>query len=526
MKTRFLNSIFILVIITAAIARSVAATAAQNPQPPNGAATFKITTVTGVVGAKSNGNGEGLRLNFRGASLDEVLDYLSKAAGFTIIKNANVDGQLDVWSYQPLNKDEAVDLLNTVLNEKGYAAVRNDRVLTIVTREDAKKRNIPVKKGNEPAAIPKTDEMVTQIIPVRFANAVKLIDNLSPLLESYATMTADESSNAIVLTDTQANIRRIAEIIRALDSSISGVSSIKVFPLKFADAADLAKVVNDLFQNDQGSTSSNNRNRQQRGGGRFQMMFGGPPGMQQQNPEGGDSEARQAAYRITAAADEQTNSLIVSAPEEVMPTIEHLVEQVDAAKEELTEIRVFRLQNADAEEMAQLITDLFQDQTTSSQNQQRGIFGGRRFAFPGGPGGPGGPFGNQQNQDQSERKIAQETVTAVADIRTKSVVVSAAKDLMDQIEKMVKELDANPSKTQKVFIYSIKNADVDYVADVLSSMFEEQTLGTSRSSSSSRTSATGRSSTTSRNTSSSSNSNRNSSSSGFGSGSSGFGSSR
>ncbi|MEW6237851.1 MAG: secretin N-terminal domain-containing protein [Candidatus Omnitrophota bacterium] len=519
MNTKFFYLIFRLTIVCATIALNSPAIAAQNPQPVNNAAAFKINTVTGVAGAN---NGEGLRLNFRGASLDEVLDYLSRAAGFTIIKNANVDGQLDVWSHQPLNKDEAVDLLNTVLNEKGFAAVRNERVLTIVTREEAKKRNIPVKKGNEPAAIPKTDEMVTQIIPVRFANAVKLIDNLSPLLASYATMTADESSNAIVLTDTQANIRRIAEIIRALDSSISGVSSIKVFPLKFADASELAQVVNDLFQNDESGSTASSRNRQ-RGGNRFQMMFGGPPGMQQQTPEGGDSEARQAAFRITAAADEQTNSLIVSAPEEVMPTIEHLVEQVDAAKEELTEIRVFRLQNADAEEMAQLITDLFQDQTTSNQTQQRGLFGGRRFAMPGMPGMPGGPGGpSQQNQSDSERKLAQETVTAVADIRTKSVVVSASKDLMLQIEQMIKQLDANPSKTQRVYIYTLKNADVDYVADVLSGMFQEQSLGTSRTSSTSRTSATGRNSSTSNSSSSS----RNSSNSGFGGDSSSMGSSR
>jgi len=36
------------------------------------------------------------------------------------------------------------------------------RTLTIVNRTDAKQRDIPVRVGNEPTRIPKTDEMVTQ----------------------------------------------------------------------------------------------------------------------------------------------------------------------------------------------------------------------------------------------------------------------------------------------------------------------------------------------------------------------------
>src|SRR3954447_11359243 len=120
---------------------------------------------------------KGLRLNFRGVPLDMVLNYLSDAAGFIIVLETKVEGKVDVWSNQPLNKDEAVDLLNTILNKNDYAAIRNGRVLTIVKREDAKTRNIPVKKAAEAEEIPKGDGMVTQIIPVRHANVGQLIAN-------------------------------------------------------------------------------------------------------------------------------------------------------------------------------------------------------------------------------------------------------------------------------------------------------------------------------------------------------------
>src|SRR5205814_9884549 len=137
----------------------------------------------------------------------------------------DVKGRVDVWSNQPLSKDEAVDLLNTVLNQNGFAAVRKERTLTIMSRKDAKTEDIPVRRGDEPKDIQKNDEMVTQIIPVRYANATQLTKDLQPLLPSGAEMTANESANALVITDTQANIRRMTEIVQALDTSISSISA-------------------------------------------------------------------------------------------------------------------------------------------------------------------------------------------------------------------------------------------------------------------------------------------------------------
>src|SRR5690242_6616444 len=66
-------------------------------------------------------NEKGLRLNLRGVPLDQVLNYMSEAAGFiiNIAPNTDVKGKVDVWSNQPLDKEEAVDLLNKVLSQNG-----------------------------------------------------------------------------------------------------------------------------------------------------------------------------------------------------------------------------------------------------------------------------------------------------------------------------------------------------------------------------------------------------------------------
>jgi len=222
---------------------------------------------------------EGLRFNFRGVTLDTVLDYLSRAAGFVVIRDAKPTGTVDVVSHQPLNADEAVMLLNTILSQKGFAAIRNERTLTIVKREEARMRDLPVRMGSDPASIPKTDEMVIQIIPVRRASAGQLMQNLQPLLPSNATMSANESTNAIILTDTQTNIRRIAEIIQALDKSVSTASAMKVYTIRRANASELATLINTLFGSQAGgSRFGSSADREQQIRDFISRMRGGGPG--------------------------------------------------------------------------------------------------------------------------------------------------------------------------------------------------------------------------------------------------------
>lgn len=419
---------------------------------------------------------KGLLLNFRAAPLETVLNYLSQAAGFIIIPAPGLDvrGRVDVWSQQPVSKDEAVDLLNTILRKNGYAAIRDGRKIDIKTLEDAKKSNIPVKSGGDPEGIPNNDEVVTQIIPVKYANALQMTKDLLPLLPSFATMTANESGNALVITDTQSDIRRMAQIVKALDTSISQISIIKVFPLRYADAKDLAAVLKEIFPPPANTAQGN------MGRGGFGRMggggFPGMPGMPGADPNAGtgQSEARKAASRVTAVADERTNSLVVSAPDDLFRYIEDLVKQIDTNAENITAVRVFQLSYADPQEMADLLTNVFPDDTKSDASRstvQFGRGGGRAAGMMAAMMGGGN---NAQTTGTSTRARQKGKVTAVPDARTASVVVSAASDLMPQIAEMIAQLDANPAKKQKVFVYSLENADVDNVQQVLQDMFQSQ----------------------------------------------------
>src|SRR5215207_4633345 len=124
-----------LFVLTANVWAQDAAPAATNP-PADATAT-----------ARGAGT---LRFNFRNAPLETVLNYMSDAAGYIIVLETPVRGTVDAYSSQPVTREEALQLVNGALNKNGYTSIVQGRTITISSKDDAKKKNLPIRTGNDP----------------------------------------------------------------------------------------------------------------------------------------------------------------------------------------------------------------------------------------------------------------------------------------------------------------------------------------------------------------------------------------
>lgn len=351
--------------------RSLRPIRGQGPRGTAGSGT-NVVSLTALVAKNGTNQTAGatdpLRLNFRNAPLSLVLDYLSEAAGFTISPNSKVDlkGTVTVWSNRPMNRYEAVALLHKALGEYNYGAtVENGNILNIYVVDPSNTEILAGIPNDDYKNIPATKDLVTQIVYVRNVESSQLISSLQPLMPAGTSMSANQGANAIVITDTKANIRRMAQLVKALDTASVSASEMRVFPLDYADATAVAQVVTQLFQSN--DSNQGGRNRGGFGGGGF-PGFGGFGGGGGERGGGGNSNSgaqagRVAAARVTAVADERSNSLVVSAAADQMNYIEDLVKQMDVNVDDLTELRVFRLRYADPQETADQLASLFPDPT-------------------------------------------------------------------------------------------------------------------------------------------------------------------
>jgi general secretion pathway protein D len=397
-----------------------------------------------------------IALNFQEVPLRTVLEYLSETTGLVVVSDEPMDGRMTVISKQAICLEEAISLINSVLKENNLAAVRTGRTLRIVTLQKAKTMNIPVTSGNDPDAIVPGDDMVTHVIQIRHADAVKLKENLQSLIPEYASLEANQDGNALIVTDTTANIKRLMEIIRALDTHMATVAEIKVFHLQSADASNTADLINSIFQQEQQSSED-----VRAPGGPFEMM-GRMRGRDRRSDEGEQSEGG-AGVRVVAAADERTNSVVVSGPGDTLEVVAEVVQALDSRSAAVADVKVFHLEYADAENTAELINEVFGEDRGSSRSQSRagGFLAFRR-----------GPFGSEQT-DQSSKSGSVIEVVAAADERTNSIVVSGPSDTLEVIAAIIKDLDVDPEQERQVFVYPLKNAEASNLKEILNNLFSE-----------------------------------------------------
>jgi general secretion pathway protein D len=289
-------------------------------------------------------NQNDLNLNFVNAPLDMVLNYLSDAAGFIIVQTTRVSGTVTVVG-KHLTQQEAVDLLNSELNRNNYAAIRNGRTLTIMGKNEARTQNIPVKTGNVFTNIPNNDEIATWIIPIRFVDAAQLVSDLELFVSPQATIVANAAGNSIIITDTQSNIRHLAEIIRSVDDSAEAETEIRVFPLKFASPADVANELSSIFPSSTGAQSP--------------FLFAG--GRRGGGGNAGDSSQQriQKAQQVNAVPDSRIQAVVVTAPKDLMDEIASMMTELDVPSTRDQNVYVFQTKNGDPQAMVTVLQSMF-----------------------------------------------------------------------------------------------------------------------------------------------------------------------
>jgi general secretion pathway protein D len=302
-----------------------------------------------------------LELNFQNASVRSILQYLSEAAGFIVIEATPVEGRITIISRGPVTISEAVALLDTVLREKGYAAIRNERVLRIVSSDVAKKELVPVRTGADPNEMGKTDRVITQIIPIKTVDATKLKGDLASVTPGSVDVSTNALSNTLIMTGPEASIRRLAEIIRAIDVQAADPSAVKVFQLKYANATAVARLISDIFKDDGSGTGSpfgGGGARRFMGGGGGAIMIGGWPGAG--GGQGGTADAgNRRTGKVVASADDRTNTLVVTAAPDIMKLIETVVAEVDKNPVPSPIVKIYALKNGVAADIAASLNAAF-----------------------------------------------------------------------------------------------------------------------------------------------------------------------
>ncbi len=288
-------------------------------------------------------------LDFQDADITEVISTIAKATGKNFLYDDRVRGRVTVISPEPVSVDEAYRVFESILAVKGFTTVpAPGGVLKILPLRDAKENPIETVGGEHAAE--NRDTFITRLLPLHYVKADAISETIKPLVSKEASVIPYGQTNTLIITDAAANIRRLTEIIDQIDVS-TYQEQIKLIPIQFADATQLTQQLQQIFGDEGGSSGAP-----------------GQPGLrraraaQQPNPgipgvPGADSVGA-GASEPRFIPDERTNSIVVIATKTILQSIERIIALLDYKRKGAGRIHVYRLKNADADEIAQTLSSL------------------------------------------------------------------------------------------------------------------------------------------------------------------------
>lgn len=183
-------------------------------------------------------------LAFDSADIATVIRTVSEILGFNYVLAPEVTGKVTVETAAPVARDELFGILLAILEVHGFTVVTSGDIHKVVRFEEGRRRPARIVVGGATEAEPTGDDMVTQIVPLRFAPVGAVVTLLQPMISRTGGVVGHPASNLVIITDLAPNVRRALAAVRAVDVAGAG-EQVKVVPLRFADAAELAALLSE-----------------------------------------------------------------------------------------------------------------------------------------------------------------------------------------------------------------------------------------------------------------------------------------
>jgi general secretion pathway protein D len=318
--------------------------------------------------------GDYITIYFNNVDIVEFIKYISELTGKNFIVDPNVKGKITILSPTKITIKEAYKVFESVLEVNGFTIVESDAITKIVPMTEARSKDIETGLRKEP--INPEDKVVTQLIPLKYANPEDIQRVLSGLISKSSLIVSYAPTGMLIITDVLSNIKRLLEIVDALD--VEGTNEvISLIPLEHAGAESMAKSLTSIFKTTATRT------------------------------------AKDTSASMVIVSDARTNSIIILASEVDTLRIKELIKLLDkeAPKGE-GDIHVYYLQNANAEELAKVLTAIPKEKTTTTTAPSA-----------------------------ETTVVLSKDVQIIPDKATNSIIITASKDDYRALEDIIQKLD-------------------------------------------------------------------------------------
>ena len=283
----------------------------------------------------------------------------------------------------------------------------------------------------------KPQDVAIRIIPLKNVSSEDLVKDIGPLyqkmsgksLKDVIEVSANSRGNSLIILSSESNFNNIQKLVSTLDTEDAQEKAMRAFPLKNADAEEVAKQMQDLNQ-DQDSQS------------RYPFFIYSYGGYGNRNTK-----------KINVVADKRRNTVIVQAPPGAMDNIEKMINALDEpVTDDTLAPKIFRLKYVSAPDIEDVLNELF------LKKQQQ-----RLYWNPYEP--------SQDSGDRQGGKLYGKVRITSESYANAIIVTSNSRENLAAVEEVIKELDAPSQAGESTLRINLRFAKAATVANNINILF-------------------------------------------------------
>ena len=331
------------------------------------------------------------QLQFNHDEISMAFQIISDVTGWSIFPTAEVTGaKISLWA----RDIRAMDLLDKVVRLGGFTYKRAGDVISVMTCEEYM-RYYGLDK---------------EVVGLSHADAASVAAVITPFLTKLGRCVVHNETNTIVLYEADANLESIITLAEKLDTFVEPIT--RNYHFAYIDAVEIYEGVEQTLS-----------------------IFGRNDNNMRSGREGAAGNSRYGRGRSGVTLVERTNSILLTGPPSMHRIMTSIVESADIpGTYEAGMIRVYKIENADVEEIAKTIQDLIRSEDSLGDKTGRTRFSKKFSASETGPGRIG-------DKAESEEFIPQIEARVSVNKSTNSVIIQATAREHREFEKLIAELD-------------------------------------------------------------------------------------
>lgn len=261
-------------------------------------------------------------LNVRDADIRAFVQDAARVTGQTFIVDGRVSGKVSVVTDRPLSRSEYFEVFLSTLRANGLVAIPMRGGGYRIQPSDGAATQ-PTRVGSRAES---ASQFVTEVFRLRSIDATTAVETLRPLISREGSLTANRSANSLVVADYADNIRRIRDLIRQIDRDSAAT---QIVTLDNAGAREIATALQGLAG------------------------------------QGGGEGARPP---VSIAAIDSSNAIALRGEPSSVARFAEMAKQLDARAQSGAEIRVYRLEHANAETLLETVQSLIGGKSSGAQS--------------------------------------------------------------------------------------------------------------------------------------------------------------